>query len=511
MNTPKLISFFRKFLVVFLVLALLLSIVIPAFATEEKAPYAEIEAEHRNADFTYELFLTDKNGMSITNPRKLAAGDTIFVEIRLTREGYKNPSYKSYGIEFRLMTRGLTFNYDGTTLRSGTDVREMRYSDGNSVGFAWYDMQQEGESINNPVLASSWSYTVDDPKMVNITVPVALIYITGEKEGYVPVGNATLYLDPDGGKMIGKDVSGTYPSGTKVILPNMEMGDWVFAGWTDGAKIYPAGTAYYVSGIVTLTPVWEELERNRHLLLDSKGGELLGEDISGYYADGQIVTLPDVQREGFAFLGWTDGVETYGAGDEYTVYNTVTISALWEAKTEEPAVPGETEGTGDDIGGNEGGSGKECLLCGKRAALVFGLCWLCLLILVVILSLIGIVAYLLYLLWKRSFFKYSLANGDLALDYRNGDRTVQVTAVLMDQGRKYPLAKRSDVQPQEHLQYIENAGQLPVAEVKPGRYEGKLIITYGRTQEIRKCRIEVTESELKENQQNVNPGESRDQ
>ena len=164
MNTPKLISFFRKFLVVFLVLALLLSIVIPAFATEEKTPYAEIEAEHRNADFTYELFLTDKNGMSITNPRKLAAGDTIFVEIRLTREGYKSPSYKSYGIEFRLMTRGLTFNYDGTTLRSGTDVRELVYTEGNSVGFAWYDMQQEGESINNPVLASSWSYTVDDQK-----------------------------------------------------------------------------------------------------------------------------------------------------------------------------------------------------------------------------------------------------------------------------------------------------------------------------------------------------------
>ena len=504
MNTPKFISFSRKFFVMFLALALLLSMAIPAFATEEKTPYAEIEASHKNADFTYELFLTDKNGMSITNPRKLAAGDTIFVEIRLTREGYKSPNYKSYGIEFRLMTRGLTFNYDGTTLRSGTDVRELVYTDGNSVGFAWYDMQQAGESINNPVLASSWSYTVGDPKMVNITVPVALIYITGEKEGYVPVGNATLYLDPEGGKLDGKDVSGTYPSGTKVILPNMEMGDWVFEGWTDGAKIYPAGTAYYVSGIVTLTPVWKELERNRHLLLDPKGGELLGEDISGYYADGQIVTLPDVQREGFAFLGWTDGVETYGAGDEYTVYNTVTISALWEAKTEEPAVPGETEGTGDEGEGNEGvDDGKDiggdgCIICHKRPVLIFRLCWLCLLILLLILILIGIVLFVLWLLWKRSFFKYSLASGDLELDYKNDSRPVQLVAVLMDQGKKYPLARRSDVLPEERVQLIRNDGQLPVAEVKPGRYEGKLIITHGRTQEIRKCRIEVIEQELKE-------------
>ena len=356
--------------------------------------------------------------------------------------------------------------------------------------------------------------------MVNITVPVALIYITGEKEGYVPVGNATLYLDPDGGKMIGKDVSGTYPSGTKVILPNMEMGDWVFAGWTDGAKIYPAGTAYYVSGIVTLTPVWEELERNRHLLLDPKGGQLLGEDISGYYADDMTVILPDVQRDGFQFLGWTDGAGTYQAGDEYTVYNTVTISALWEAVATEPAVPGETGEsgesgeTGEGVEGNEGGEGvgggRCCIICGRENLLIPGLCicWICLLVLLLIL--IGI-ALLLLLLWKRSFFKYSLVNGDMELDYKNGDRPVQVVVVLTDDGKKYALARRTDVLPEERVKFIRNDGQLPVAEVKAGRYKGKLIITQGRTQEIRKCRIEVTEEELKEKEQNVNPGESRDQ
>ena len=489
MNTPKLGSVFRRILMLFLMIALLLGMAIPTFATEGKTPYKEIDTSHRNAEFTYELFLTDQNGMSITNPRKLAAGDTIYVEIRLVRNGYRSPSYDSYGIEFRLMSRGLTYNYDGTTLRGGTDVREMLYSDGNSVGFAWYDMQQVGESVNNPVLAASWSYTVDDPKMVNITVPVALIYITGEKEEYVPVGNATLILDPNGGKIIGKDVSGTYLSGTKVILPEVEMGDWVFAGWSDGAHLYPAGSEYIVSGIVTLTAQWEELERNRHLLLDPKGGELLGEDISGYYADGMIVKLPDVRREGYKFLGWTDGVETYDAGDEYTVYNTVTIVALWEAVD------------ADHIGGNtnkpfeQGGEG--CIICGRDHCIIPGiwLCWIHLLILLLILT--GIL--LLILLWKRRFIKYSLVNGDIALDYKNGKRDVQVEVILIDEDQEYSLNKSSIVKAGERLRFIKNVA-YPVVDVKPGKYQGKLIIKRGRVAEMQKCRIEVVDRELKEKQ-----------
>lgn len=489
MNTPKLLPAIRKSLMLFLALVLLLSMTTPAFATEEKTPYQEIEASHRDAEFTYELFLTDQNGLSVANPRKLSAGDKLYVEIRLTRNGYKSPSYDSYGIEFRLMSRGLTYNYDGTTLRGGTDVREMHYSDGNSVGFAWYDMQQVGESVNNPVLAASWSYTVDDPKMVNITVPVALIYITGEKEEYIPVGNATLILDPDGGTITGEDVSGTYPSGTTVVLPDMEMGDWVFIGWTDGAHVYPGGSEYTVSGFVTLTPVWEELERNRHLLLDPKGGELLGEDITGYYADGQIVILPDVQREGYDFLGWTDGVETYDMGDEYTVYNTVTITALWEEIVTEPT---ETEPNEPA----EPGEGKDCILCGRDYWLIPGipLCWICLFILLLIL--IGIL--LIILLWKRSFVKYSLVNGDISLNFKDKKHDVQVEVILIDEGNAHSLNQSGIVKAKQRLRFIKNVLHLTIIGIKPGKYAGKLVIKRGRITEVRKCRIKAVKKELKE-------------
>lgn len=469
MNTAKIFSMAGKFLTLLLVLVLVLSVASPAFATDGQSPYQEIGTNHRNAKFTYELFLTDKNGLSVANPRTLAAGDTIYVEIRLTRNGYKGPSYDSYGIEFRLLTRGLNYNYDGKTLRSGTDVREMHYADGKSIGFAWYDFMQVGEKFNNPVLAASWSYTVDDPKMVNITVPVALIYITGDEEEHIPVGPATLFLDPNGGKIVGEDVSGMYTSGDVVVLPDVQRDGRVFAGWSDGAHLYPAGSKYTLSGIVTLTAQWEEPDRNRHLSLDLKGGELIGEDITGFYADGEIVVLPDAKQEGYTFKGWSDGVNTYAANAEYTVYNTVTISAQWEEISVQPTPPPVDP---------EPSNG------GPRGAIGGGLAGL-------------IVLFLLLLLWKRRFVRYSLKTGDVSLYYRDKEYDVQVEAVLLDGTREYHLNKSGVVTAKSRLWFIENVTNVTIADIEPGNYKGKLIITAEGHEKVKKCRIKVLDRELK--------------
>ena len=505
MISPKFQTAARKLLMLLLAMVLTLGIAAPAYATGSDQPHTTVNASHRDAEFTYELYLTDQNGMAVTNPRKLAAGDTVFVELRLTRNGYNSPSYVSYGIEFRLMTRGLTYNYDGTTLRGGTDVREIVYTEGNSVGFAWYDMQRIGENINNPVLAASWSYTVDDPGMVNITVPVALIYITnestdpgdsnkpsdpdkpdtpGNQEGYVPVGPATLYLDPNGGKIDGVDVSGTYTSGDVVILPDAQLGDAVFAGWSDGAKVYPPGSEYTVSGIVTLTAVWEELDRNRYLTLDPKGGELLGEDITGYYADGEIVILPGVIREGYRFNGWNDGMGTYGENAEYTVYNTVTITAQWEP---DPNYDPDAEHTDS----TERGEG--CIICGRDRWVipVIRICWICLLILLLLIFL------LILLLWKRRWVKYSLVNGDVKLRYKNGENEIQIAVALIDEeDNQHPLGKSGTVKAKRKVSYISNLGRFPIAPVEPGKYKGRLIIMEGEKVTVKNCRIKALDKKL---------------
>ena len=469
MNFSKLSGAVRRLGALVLALVLVLTMPISAHAAENKNAYQKITATHRDAEFTYELFLMDQTGASVENPRKLSAGDTLFVEIRLSRNGYKGSGYDSYGVEFRLLTRGLTYNYDGTTLRGGTEVRELNYSDGDSVGFAWYDMQQKGETINNPVLAGTWSYTVEDPSMVNITVPVALIYITGDNQQHVPVGKATLFLDPNGGELLGPDVSGTYPSGTEVILPDVKMGDWVFAGWSDGVHLYPAGSAYVVSGIVTLTAQWEELERNRYLRLDPNGGQIVGEDISGYYADGEIVTLPDAVREGYTFLGWELEGTLYAAGDSYTVTNTVTFKAQWEPDdkdSDDKANPG-TWDDGDPYGAILMGTG-----------------------------LLALLLWLILLLWKRRYVKYSLVNGDVKLRYRNGDAEVKLTVILLTEETQHTLAQ-SGIKANRSLQYISNMGRFPIAPVEPGKYDGTLVILEGENVTVKKCRIKALDKELK--------------
>lgn len=459
----KFLNVSRRFGALALCLALFLTICMPAWASERKTPFQEIFTTRDGAEFTYELFLTDQNGMSVYNPRELSAGDTLSVEIRLTRENYSENTYGSYGIEFRLLTRGLAYNNNGTTLRSGTKVSMATYSDGDIVGFAWYDMAQEGEDFANPVLAATWSYTVSDPSMVNITVPVALIYITGHEEDYVPVGTARLFLDPNGGQIIGEDVSGEYISGAVVTLPDAQFGEYIFEGWSDGVHLYPAGSKYTVSGIVTLTAQWADLVRDRYVTFLPDGGEIIGEDPTGSYADGEIITMPDAQREGYRLVGWTDGENIYAPGEEYTVTNTVNLTAVWE--------PVETD---DGRPGSDGDS---------------GCCWW--------LWLIGLFL-LIILLMTRRYVKYSLVNGDVKLRYNNGDQEVRVTVVLIDEdGKQHPLIKSGTIKAKRRLRYISNLGRHPIAPVAPGKYQGKLIIMAGETVTVRKCRIKALDKELK--------------
>ena len=54
-------------------------------------------------------------------------------------------------------------------------------------------------------------------------------------------------------------------------------------------------------------------------------------DTVNTYVDGETINLPAAPtRSGYAFLGWSDGAETYSPGDEYTVTEDTIISALWK-------------------------------------------------------------------------------------------------------------------------------------------------------------------------------------
>ena len=54
-------------------------------------------------------------------------------------------------------------------------------------------------------------------------------------------------------------------------------------------------------------------------------------DTVNTYVDGETINLPAAPtRSGYAFLGWSDGAETYSPGDKYTVTEDTIITALWK-------------------------------------------------------------------------------------------------------------------------------------------------------------------------------------
>ena len=72
------------------------------------------------------------------------------------------------------------------------------------------------------------------------------------------------------------------------------------------------------------------------LVVDPANG---GKVISISVSSGIKYTLPTVTKSGYAFLGWSDGVNTYDAGTVITVTSNVTFTAVWVRHPDTPYVP----------------------------------------------------------------------------------------------------------------------------------------------------------------------------
>ena len=77
-------------------------------------------------------------------------------------------------------------------------------------------------------------------------------------------------------------------------------------------------------------------ETNYTLTIDPANG---GEAKSVNAPSGTTFTLPTVSKSGYAFLGWSDGVNTYPAGTVITLTSNVTYTASWVRHPDTPYVP----------------------------------------------------------------------------------------------------------------------------------------------------------------------------
>ena len=313
----------RTSLVLLLTVALLLSLSLYALADEEPT-------------FQYTLSVTDADGNEITNLKSLNIGAWVYVKITLTRTDTAE-RYGVYGVEFKLKSTGLNYNGDGASFDPGAPVSSNSFYGEDLTGVTYYDMSQAGVTIDNPVTVCTFSYQVATPAKANLTLATAIIYVSGSGQNN-PEGNAYLTLDLDGGSFTGIDISGEYPSGTTVILPAAERPGYRFDGWSDGVSIYLPGARYTVTGVTSLVAQWTA---QAILTLDPAGGTIPeGQDVSGVYQPGAVVQLPKPYRNGYDFMGWSDGVRTYSVGS-FNVTADVTLTAKWRrSETYDPVTPG---------------------------------------------------------------------------------------------------------------------------------------------------------------------------
>ena len=112
-----------------------------------------------------------------------------------------------------------------------------------------------------------------------------------------------------------------------VILPAPTRSGYAFQNWSDGTTTYTAGSEYTVTKEATLTATWKKTAFT--VTLDyANNGETATENRGAN--DGDTITLPTPTRSGrYAFVHWTDGVNTYAGGANYTVTKDATLTAVW--------------------------------------------------------------------------------------------------------------------------------------------------------------------------------------
>ncbi len=105
---------------------------------------------------------------------------------------------------------------------------------------------------------------------------------------------------------------------------------YTFAGWSDGTQTRNAGTSYQVgSSDITLTATWTAV--NYTLTYDVNGGNSQAPNGAANLNIGNTFTVAAAPtHQNRTFLGWSDGTNTYTAGQTYTVSSSnITLSAVW--------------------------------------------------------------------------------------------------------------------------------------------------------------------------------------
>ena len=121
-----------------------------------------------------------------------------------------------------------------------------------------------------------------------------------------------------------------YAVGDSYVLPepNASKRGYDFVGWSDGTNFYNVGDAVILSQNTTFSAVF--VQKPIHTVTAVNEGKIVS---STSIIDGETYTLPVMQRkDGYDFVGWFDGVNTYDAREVITVTSNMTFTAVFKLK-----------------------------------------------------------------------------------------------------------------------------------------------------------------------------------
>lgn len=184
------------------------------------------------------------------------------------------------------------------------------------------------------------SYTEGKYMYVTFTVPSGYQFtpssVSVKVQPVSAAGDVKLVLSDAGGHSINKTQSNC--SSGSITTVTMTNGSSIVFYGTVTLKIYCYGSStgtYRLGSPITIDGTLAEV--SGYIVTYADGGATSGSvpvDASSPYAEGADVTVlgntGDLAKNGYTFGGWSDGVNTYSAGDEIEdISDDITLTAVW--------------------------------------------------------------------------------------------------------------------------------------------------------------------------------------
>ena len=237
------------------------------------------------------------------------------------------------------VTYTVTFNANRAT--SGTAPAAMTAKDGSSItlpsgsglsrtGYAFGGWNTNASGMGNNYNAGT-SYTVTK----NATLYAKWNTSTGM--------SYTVTFDANGADSGTAPAAMTADDGSGITLPSgsgLSRSGYTFGGWNTNAAgtgiNYAAGSAYTLTGSITLYAFWNNSTETYTVTFNTNGGSGTAPSAQTV-SSGSAITLPSgsgLSRTGYTFGGWNTDVSgtgnNYSADVSYTVTGNVTLYAEWD-------------------------------------------------------------------------------------------------------------------------------------------------------------------------------------